>query len=96
MIPLSKVIAELDPNADVTCSGNNIDNIIWHKGTPIAKDIIEAKQNELQAEYDAEEYKRNRKAAYPLIEDQLDEIYHNGINGWKETIKTVKDKYPKE
>ena len=96
MIPLSKVIAELDPNADVTCSGNNIDNIIWHKGTPIAKDIIEAKQNELQAEYDAEEYKRNRKAAYPLIEDQLDEIYHNGIDGWKKKIKTIKDKYPKE
>ena len=39
MIPLSKVIAELDPNADVTCSGNNIDNIIWHKGTPIAQDL---------------------------------------------------------
>lgn len=95
MIPLSKVIAELDPNADVTCSGNNIDNIIWHKGTPIAKDVIEAKQNELQAEYDAEEYKRNRKAEYPLIEDQLDEIYHNGIDGWKKTIKAVKDKYPK-
>ena len=95
MIPLSKVIAELDPNADVTCSGNNIDNIIWHKGTPIAKDVIEAKQNELQAKYDAEEWKRNRQAEYPLIEDQLDEIYHNGIDGWKKTIKAVKDKYPK-
>tara|TARA_R100001086_G_scaffold217743_1_gene134222 strand:+ start:361 stop:651 length:291 start_codon:yes stop_codon:yes gene_type:complete len=95
MIPLSKVISELDPNADVTCSGNNIDNIIWHKGTPIAKDVIEAKQNELQAKYDAEEWKRNRQAEYPLIEDQLDEIYHNGIDGWKKTIKAVKDKYPK-
>ena len=71
MIPLSKVIAELDPNADVTCSGNNIDNIIWHKGTPIAKDIIEAKQNELQAKYDAEEIRR----------------YYNKVKSYKKTMK---------
>ena len=33
--------------------------------------------------------------AYPSIKDQLDDLYHNGIDGWKKTIKTVKDKYPK-
>ena len=37
----------------------------------------------------------NRRNAYPSIEDQLDDIYHNGIDGWKATIKVVKDKYPK-
>ena len=42
-----------------------------------------------------EEYKFNRKNEYPSIKDQLDDIYHNGIDGWKETIKEVKDKYPK-
>ena len=36
-----------------------------------------------------------RKKAYPTWEDQLDDIYHNGIDGWKATIKTIKDKYPK-
>ena len=36
------------------------------------------------------------KRVYPSIADQLDDIYHNGIDGWKETIKAVKDKYPKE
>ena len=36
-----------------------------------------------------------RKKAYPSWEDQLDYIYHNGIDGWKATIKTIKDKYPK-
>ena len=41
------------------------------------------------------EYKEKRRAEYPSIEDQLDEIYHNGIDKWKETIKAVKDKYPK-
>jgi len=36
-----------------------------------------------------------RKKAYPSWQDQLDDIYHNGIEGWKETIKATKDKYPK-
>ena len=37
----------------------------------------------------------NRKNEYPSIVDQLDDIYHNGIDAWKATIKTTKDKYPK-
>ena len=36
-----------------------------------------------------------RKKAYPSWEDQLDDIYHNGIDAWKATIKVTKDKYPK-
>lgn len=37
----------------------------------------------------------DRKNDYPSIEDQLDELYHNGIEGWKATIKAVKDAHPK-
>ena len=44
---------------------------------------------------DKEAYKLNRALNYPSIEDQLDDIYHNGVDGWKTTIKAVKDKYPK-
>mgnify|MGYP003129260917 CR=1 FL=1 len=55
--------------------------------------------NELNAAYiawkTAEEYKINRANEYPPIIDQLDDIYHNGIDGWKATIKAIKDKYPK-
>ena len=36
-----------------------------------------------------------RKKAYPIWQDQLDDIYHNGVDGWKATIKATKDKYPK-
>ena len=36
-----------------------------------------------------------RKKSYPTWQDQLDDIYHNGIAGWKATIKVTKDKYPK-
>jgi hypothetical protein len=37
-----------------------------------------------------------RKNEYPSIEDQLDDLYHNGYDGWKSSIMAVKDKYPKE
>ena len=36
-----------------------------------------------------------RRADYPPIEDQLDKIYHSGVNAWKAQIKEIKDKYPK-
>jgi len=37
----------------------------------------------------------NRANDYPSIADQLDKIYHSGIDEWKKVIKTTKDKYPK-
>ena len=45
--------------------------------------------------YSDNEYARNRATAYPAIAEQLDEIYHNGIDSWKAVIKVTKDKYPK-
>lgn len=41
------------------------------------------------------QYSRRRVSEYPSIEDQLDDIYHNGIDAWKATIRVTKDKYPK-
>ena len=49
----------------------------------------------MQAAYDAKDYQRSRAEAYPSIADQLDDLYHNGIDGWKTTIKVTKDKFPK-
>ena len=51
----------------------------------------------LQAAWDLENdsYKSQRRAEYPDLVSQLDDIYHNGIDGWKTTIKAIKDKYPK-
>ena len=50
----------------------------------------------LKSEWENKKYQRNRAESYPSIEDQLDDLYHNGIDGWKKTIKAIKDKYPKE
>ena len=49
----------------------------------------------VEAWTDPDEYKIKRAEDYPSVVDQLDDIYHNGIDGWKTTIKAVKDKYPK-
>ena len=61
----------------------------------IDENAVTTKVAELQANYDSKEYQRNRESEYPSIEDQLDDLYHNGIDGWKSTIKAIKDKYPK-
>ena len=44
---------------------------------------------------DPELYKYQRQQAYPSIVDQLDTLYHDGYDGWKEMITEVKNKYPK-
>ena len=62
---------------------------------PPTESEIQAKIEELQAEYDAKQYQRDRAVAYPSTEDQLDMLYHQGIDGWKAEIKKVKDEFPK-
>ena len=97
MADIISAILALDPNAQVSVNGESLDAITWHDGNPnnITNDQITAKQAELDAEYNNNKYQRDRKKEYPSIEDQLDDLYHNGIDGWKTTIKAVKDKYPK-
>ena len=46
-------------------------------------------------EFDKQDYHNKREKEYPSVVDQLDDIYHNGIDAWKATIKATKDKYPK-
>jgi len=57
---------------------------------------IEIKLAELKYQEELNAYQEKRKLEYPLIEDQLDKIYHDGINAWKADIKVIKDKYPKQ
>ena len=64
-------------------------------GTVVWEDISN-EIDRLQAEYDAQEYARDRITAYPSTGDQLDYIYHNGVAKWKtDMIDPVKTKYPK-
>jgi hypothetical protein len=71
--------------------------ILWHEviSNKPTEEAINAKLAELKAEYDANEYQRQRAAEYPSWQDQLDKIYHDGVMSWQKEIKAIKDKYPK-
>tara|TARA_B100001989_G_C24429749_1_gene408394 strand:- start:547 stop:876 length:330 start_codon:yes stop_codon:yes gene_type:complete len=73
-------------------------NLIVHDGgtKPTEKQCTDGLAT-LVAEWELQfnSYKSKRKAEYPDYASQLDDIYHNGIDGWKATIKAIKDKYPK-
>ena len=73
-------------------------NLIVHDGgsKPTEKqctDGLKALQDAWDLENDS--YKSKRKAEYPSVVDQLDLIYHSGVDAWKAKIKETKDKYPK-
>jgi len=92
-----EAIQSLYPNAVTICKESrgwvSLDSDAQELETSQAE--IDAEITRLQAEYDAQEYARDRAEAYPSIEDQLDKIYHDGIDAWKVDIKAVKDEYPK-
>ena len=67
---------------------NGIETPTWTK--------VQSYLTEMKTEYTSNKYQRDRAEDYPSIQDQLDDLYHNGIDGWKATIKTTKDKFPKE
>ena len=98
MISIGTAILAINSNAKVCVTADDINQIIWHDDNPtnITNQQILDKQTELQTAYDNKKYQRDRAVEYPAIVDQLDDIYHNGIDGWKATIKVTKDKYPKE
>ena len=92
-------IKKINPNAEFAMYDNDLNTIIWQNGTtPIPVADIKAKMVELQAEYDANQYQRDRSTAYPSIQDQLDMQYWDNINGtttWEDAIAKVKADNPK-
>ena len=96
MTDIAKSILAINSKAQFSVNAEDVKQITWHNNTtPIAEADILAKQKELETAYENNKYQRDRAKAYPSIKDQLDDLYHNGIDGWKTTIKAVKDKYPK-
>ena len=100
MIKLIDAILAIDSSAEVTVRGEDITRIEWPNGNPnnITVEQIQAKQAELEAEYDTQEYARNRAEAYAELSDQLDMQYWDSVNGtttWSDHIAEVKALYPK-
>ena len=99
MITKVDALLKLKPNAEWSWNGDVYDGLEWldeNQTKPTEQEILD-KQAELQADYDAKEYQRKRASEYPPIGDQLDYIYHNGIDAWKaDMIDPIKNKYPKD
>tara|TARA_X000000950_G_C13624822_1_gene540898 strand:- start:58 stop:336 length:279 start_codon:yes stop_codon:yes gene_type:complete len=91
MADLHKAIRAIHTNT-VNINGNSKADITAFDAS---ENEITINWTNVEAWTDPNEYQYNRAAEYPSIVDQLDEIYHNGIDGWKTKIKAVKDKYPK-
>ena len=93
---ITKVIAIAAIKPDAYCTStfdeNGVETVTYEDGvTPIDESLVDAKVKELQA---IQDYQSKRRAEYPKIEEQLDKIYHSGIDAWKADIKAIKDKYP--
>ena len=89
-----EAIRKAYPNAKFIDDGTGAFDSSGNKITLVQSNIDSARTT-LNADYAKVKYKDDRKAEYPSVVDQLDDIYHNGIDAWKATIKTTKDKYPK-
>ena len=96
MATIAQAILEINPNAEVSINGDNIDNIIWHNGTaPISKSDIQNKINEIEIR---DAHIEPRKNSYPSIQEQLDMMYKDQMNDtttWKDAITKVKTDNPK-
>jgi len=97
MSNLVKAIKSINPDAKFNLVGTDLNNIEWIKGTtPIAVSEIQTKIDEIVK---AETHIVPRERAYPSIQEQLDMMYHDQVNGtttWQDAINAVKAKYPKE
>ena len=83
MIKIIDAILAIDSSAEVTVRGEDITRIEWPTGNPnnITVEQIQAKQAELEAEHNTQEYARNRAKAYAELSDQLDMQYWDSVNG---------------
>ena len=93
------VVSLIGENGSVSCmDGNDISTFYYQECVAPKSADIDAKQLELQAEYDSQEYARNRKEEYDALnqfEMQFDDDA-NGTTTWKDAVAAIKAKWPKD
>ena len=92
-----EALFSLVPNAKFTLRGTDYSGLEWtDDAAKPSQAEVDAELTQLQTEWDANQYQRDREISYPRTGDQLDYIYHNGVAKWKtDMIDPVKTKYPK-
>ena len=97
-ISTSEAIRSLCNQCEFIVKDDSVEQIDWLNTDismiPSVESIINEKQR-LQEKHNNLEYQRMRKNAYPSIEDQLDMLYHQGYEGWRQVINNVKNEFPK-
>jgi hypothetical protein len=89
-----KAIRKINPNAEVTVSGGDIDTIVWCNGTtPIPKEQILNILPQIEKEFNAI---NNRIKEYGSVLEQIEFITENGLDAWQTKVAGIKSKYPKE
>ena len=97
MITKVNAIQSLRPNSEWVLRGDTVEWLDTVQTEPTETEI-QAEVARLQAEYEAKEYQRDRAIAYPSIQEQLDLLYWDKVNGtdnWEQAIAAVKAEYPK-
>ena len=94
----TRALEALKPNSEWAVTGDQYSRLTWldESQTQPTEQEIEEKIAELKYQEEVNVYQEKRKLEYPNWGDQLDKIYHSGIDAWKADIKTIKDKYPKQ
>jgi len=90
MTDLTKPLFALYPTAKWTLNGDTYEGLTW-----LSEDVAKPSEQELTSWIDPYAYKEQRAKAYPSIPDQLDLLYHGGLDAWKAAIDAVKQEYPK-
>jgi hypothetical protein len=94
---LADAIIKLRPNSAFILENDDVSQLEWKDSSinPPTLEEIQNELNKLHQDFSNIEYKNLREKEYPNIKDQLDILYHEGYDGWKNRIQEVKDKYPK-
>ena len=93
-----QALYSLTPKAKWSLDGDTYEGLTWfdeNELPPPTEEEINQEIERLQQVYQNNQYQRDRAEAYPSIEDQLDLLYHDGLDAWKEEINKIKSKYPK-
>jgi len=91
---IAKALLELTPGAKWVIRDDVIDWMDTEQTQPTQEEIVQ-KIAEIEYTEEVEAYKEVRAKAYPVMSEQLDKIFHEGIDAWKADIQAIKDAHPK-
>ena len=94
IIGVVQALESLTPNSNWVLRGDELEWLDTEQTQPSDAEITQEIAR-LQAEYDAQEYARNRQAEYPTIEECVHAILDDDLENLQILRQAVKEKYPK-